>query len=56
MFGNYVDHGFTDQYGRFILTVDVYQKYINKNTSPKRSVTVARIATFLTAAIALVMA
>lgn len=42
--------------GALSLTVDVYQKYIDKNTSPKRSVTVARIATFLTAAIALVMA
>ena len=42
--------------GALSLTIDVYQKYIDKATSPKRSVIVARISTFIMAAIALLMA
>lgn len=42
--------------GALSLTVDVYQKYINKTTSPKRSVYIARLSTFIMAAVALLMA
>lgn len=42
--------------GALSLTVDIYQKYINTATSPKRSVIVARVSTLLMAAVALVMA
>lgn len=42
--------------GALSLTVDVYQKHINKATSPKRSVMVARISTLIMAAVALIMA
>lgn len=42
--------------GALSLTVDVYKKYINKNSSPKRSVIVARVSTAVMAAIALLMA
>ena len=42
--------------GALSLTVDVYQKYINKTTSPKRGVVVARVSTFIMAAVALLMA
>ena len=42
--------------GALSLTVDIYQKYINKATSPKRSVIVARVSTVLMAVVALVMA
>ena len=42
--------------GALSLTVDVYQKYINKATSARQSVIVARVSTFIMAAIALLMA
>lgn len=41
--------------GALSLTVDVHQKYINKNISSKRSVIIARISTVIMAAAALFM-
>lgn len=42
--------------GALSLTVDVYEKYINKNVSPKRSVFIARFSTFIMSAVALLIA
>ncbi len=42
--------------GALSLTIDIYEKYIDKTASPKRSVMVARISTFIMAAVALFMA
>lgn len=37
------------------LTIDIYKKHINSNTSPKRYVFIGRIATFLVAILALII-
>ncbi len=42
--------------GALSLTVDIYQKYLNPAASPEKNVVVARMATFITAAFALLMA
>ncbi len=42
--------------GALSLTVDIYQKYLNPVASPEKNVVVARMATFITAAFALLMA
>jgi SSS family solute:Na+ symporter len=42
--------------GALSLTVDIYQKYINPKVSPKKSVVIARLSTFLMALLALLIA
>ena len=42
--------------GALSLTVDVYEKYIHKNTSPKQSVKIARISTVIMSVVALFIA
>ena len=42
--------------GALSLTVDVHEKYINKNTSPKQSVRIARISTVIMSVVALMIA
>lgn len=42
--------------GALSLTIDIYQKYIQPDVSPKRSVIIARISTFLMALLALLIA